>query len=312
MSDRITKKFVPVMLTPFDGDGKIDFNGLTRLTEFYIDSGASGLFSNCLSSEMFELSEEERIDLVRHVVKVSGGAVNVVASGTFVGTLQSQADFVKKIYETGAEAVIVLANMLAGKGEPDEVFNNNMYKLLELTKNIPLGFYECPDPYKRLITPQQISLFGSTNRIVYLKDTCMNLGQVKQKIEAGEGSGIELYDAYMGHAVASLRSGAAGLSCIQGNYWPELIVWLCKNYDNPILTREVDEVQQFFFDKMEVMHDVYPVTAKYYLQKRGFSINTFTRRIVGNFTKDIENKMVQLYSDYNNLMTHLDLNFKAR
>jgi 4-hydroxy-tetrahydrodipicolinate synthase len=41
-----------------------------------------------------------------------------------------------------------------------------------------------------------------------------------------------LYDAYAVNAVASLKAGAAGLSCIQGNFFPELIVWLCDHFDD--------------------------------------------------------------------------------
>ncbi len=33
-----------------------------------------------------------------------------------------------------------------------------------------------------------------------------------------------LYDAYMVHAIESLKAGSAGLSCIQGNFFPELIL----------------------------------------------------------------------------------------
>ncbi|HEY5509690.1 MAG TPA: dihydrodipicolinate synthase family protein [Prolixibacteraceae bacterium] len=65
MMNKTRKEFIPVMLTPFKDNGEIDFNSLT---EFYIKSGASGLFSNCLSSEMFELTEQERLQVVKHVV----------------------------------------------------------------------------------------------------------------------------------------------------------------------------------------------------------------------------------------------------
>jgi 4-hydroxy-tetrahydrodipicolinate synthase len=307
MLNRKKREFIPVMLTPFKDNGQIDFNGLTELTEFYIKSGASGLFSNCLSSEMFELTEQERLHIVKHVVNVTGGAVRVVASGTFGGKIQTQADFVKKIYELGADAVIIIINMLANQDEPDEVFNVNMFKLLDLTCQIPLGFYECPVPYKRLISQEQLKLFVSTKRIIYHKDTCLDIEQVKLKLKAGDDSEFGLYVAYMGHAVASLKAGASGLSCIQGNYWPELIVWLCDNFNNASLTKEVAKVQQFFIDNMEVMHNVYPATAKYCLQKKGLNLSTFTRQKDREVTRVTRNKMGKLLNDYKILLNDLEL-----
>ena len=111
----------------------------------------------------------------------------------------------------------------------------------------------------------------------------------------------------MAHAVESLKAGSSGLSCIQGNYWPELIVWLCENFNNSASKEEVARVQQFIIDKMDVMHDVYPITAKYYLQKRGLGLSTFTRRQVGEFTGNIRNNTDQLFKGYNNLVKKLDL-----
>src|SRR5690606_16039270 len=113
------KGFIPVMLTPFTDAGAVDYDGLTRLTELYLEAGAAGLFANCLSSEMFELSDEERLAVTRHVVKVAGGTAPVVATATFGGPIRQQADFVKRMYDTGIDAGIVITNMLADEDAPE-------------------------------------------------------------------------------------------------------------------------------------------------------------------------------------------------
>ncbi len=295
------------MLTPFQNDGQIDYRALTRLTEMYLEAGAAGLFANCLSSEMFELSADERLQSIRHVVDVVGGAVPVVATGTFAGSLVEQADFVKQVYGAGTEAVIVTTGLLATQEESSAVFNERIFRLMEWTAGVPLGFYECPEPYKRLLSADELERFVRTGRVTYHKDTCLDIEQVRAKLAATKGHQFGLYDAYMGHAVASLRAGAAGLSCIQGNFFPELIVWLCKNYDNPSLSAEVDEVQEFFIRNMGVMHNVYPTVAKYSLMQRGVDISTFTRRKVGDFNSTIREGVETLYGDYHTLSRHLEL-----
>ncbi|RYE90945.1 MAG: dihydrodipicolinate synthase family protein, partial [Cytophagaceae bacterium] len=180
-------------------------------------------------------------------------------------------------------------------------------QLLDWTPGIPMGFYECPEPYKRVLSAEQLGQFVATGRVTYHKDTCLDINQVKAKIAAAQGHQFGLYDAYMGHAVESLRVGAAGLSCIQGNFFPELIVWLCKNYNNPQLTSEVEEVQQFFVKNMGVMHNVYPTVAKYSLMQRGVEISTFTRRKVGDFSSNIRHGVETLCGDYNALSRSLEL-----
>jgi len=301
------KGFIPVMLTPFKDNGNIDFDTLSRLTEIYLEAGAKGLFANCLSSEMFELTDEERIDVIKHVIKVAGGSVPVVATGTFGGPIDKQADFVNKVHDTGTDAVILITSLLADENESDEVFNERIFQLLKLTGNVPVGFYECPVPYKRLISPEQLGSFVATGRVIYHKDTSLDIDQIKQKLKLTEGSNFGLYDAYMVHAVESLKAGSAGLSCIQGNYFPELIVWLCDNFDKPELQAEVNQVQQFLIDNMDVMHNVYPVVSKYFLQKRGLNISTFTRRKVGAFTQAVSGQIETLFNDFNRLNKGLDI-----
>jgi 4-hydroxy-tetrahydrodipicolinate synthase len=301
------KGFIPVMLTPFFGDGKIDFKALTQLTEVYLKAGASGLFANCLSSEMFELSNEERLSVIKHVIDVVDNSVPVVATGTFGGTIGQQADFVKQVNELGTDAVIMISSLLAEEHEEDAVFDQRVFELLEQTPGVPMGFYECPVPYKRTLEPRQLQQFVETGRVIYHKDTCLDLAQIKEKLRLTKGHSFGLYDAYMVHAIESLKAGSAGLSCIQGNYFPELIVWLCKHYNDASLAGEAQKVQQFLIDNMDVMHNVYPIVSKYFLQKRGLNISTFTRRDVGDFSSTVVKQVEHLFEDYSLLKNELHI-----
>lgn len=301
------KGFIPVMLTPFLANGNIDYRALTQLTEIYLQAGASGLFANCLSSEMFELTDLEKINAIKHVVNVVDGAVPIVATGTFGGPIIKQADFVKKVSNEGVEAVIAITSLLADEFEGDEVFNERVFDLLNQTEDIPIGFYECPVPYKRVLKPQQLSDFVSTGRVIYHKDTSLDLNLIKEKLKLTEGHKFGLYDAYIVHAVESLKAGSAGLSCIQGNYFPELIVWLCDHYNDATFEDELQIVQQFLINNMDVMHHVYPIVSKYFLQKRGLDITTFTRRDVGKFTPGVIKGVEKLFDDYTALRNELNI-----
>lgn len=300
------KGFIPVMLMPFSDKGEIDYKGLTELTEFYIQSGAVGLFANCLSSEMYDLTPGEQIKSTRHIINVVNNRVPVVATGNFGATVSKQADFMKAIYDTGVEAVIIITSLLASEQDSEEVFSVNAMELMDLTGNIPVGFYECPVPYKRILTPRELSPLLNTNRVVYYKDTCLDIKQVQAKIAAANGFDFRLYDAYLGHAIESLRSGADGLSCIQGNFFPEIIVWFCRNYNNPELSEEVEKVQAFLIANMDVMHNAYPTVAKYFLQKRRMKISTFSRTSNG-MTDPVKLKIDKLFSEYTNLKAELGL-----
>jgi 4-hydroxy-tetrahydrodipicolinate synthase len=301
------KGYIPVMLTPFKDNGAIDYESLTQLTEFYLEAGVSGLFANCLSSEMYELNDYEKLNVIKHVVNLVKGLVPVVACGSFGDTTSKQAAFIKQVNDTGVDAVILITSVIAGKREPDVALTQRILQLMELTGEIKLGLYECPVPYKRILSSSQLGQLVATGRITYLKDTCLDIQQVKAKLAAVNDHSFGLYDAYMVHAVESLKAGAAGVSCIQGNFFPELIVWLCAHYNDAAYSEEVHTVQQFLTERMDLMHDVYPIIAKYYLQKRGLSTTTFTRRKVGAFTNEVKNRIDKLYNDYAGLQKELEI-----
>ncbi|MHA4846076.1 dihydrodipicolinate synthase family protein [Flavitalea antarctica] len=307
----INKGFIPVMITPFTDSGEIDLNGLTHLTERYLEAGAAGLFANCLSSEIFHLSMGEKLLIVKHVMKVVNGSVPVVATGSIGGPITEQADFVKEIFDCGVDAVIAITNMMASEHEPDVVLNERVLKLFDLAPDIPMGLYECPSPYKRTISAGQLKIFADTGRLTYLKDTCLDINQVKQKLDVTRDcSQFGLYDAYMVHAIESLTAGSAGLSCIQGNYWPELICWICANYDNAKVATERGQVMDFLKTNMQVMHEGYPATAKYYWQKRGMPITTFTRQRTGELSSAEIHDIDRLHLEYTGLINKLDLRIK--
>ena len=69
----------PTMLTPYTSDNQIDWKSLDELIEWYIASGVSGLFAVCLSSEIFHLTEIERIKLASHIVKRVNQRVQIVS-----------------------------------------------------------------------------------------------------------------------------------------------------------------------------------------------------------------------------------------
>ncbi|GAB3755772.1 hypothetical protein GCM10028817_24520 [Spirosoma pomorum] len=299
---------VPVMLTPFTDTGAVDYQVLHQLTDFYVQAGATGLFANCLSSEMYELTEEERLATTRQIVRQTAGIMPVVATGTFGGAVDKQADFVKRIYDTGIQAVIVITGQIASPEESDQVFLDRMSTLMEMTPGVPLGLYECPAPYKRLISADILAQLLPTGRLIYHKDTSLDEQEVKRRLDVAKGYNFGLYDAYMVNAVSSLRAGATGLSCIQGNIFPELLVWLCDHVNEEDMQEEVAQVQQFLVDSMDLVHSAYPTIAKYALQKRGLPITLYTRRQVELLTKDLRTEMDKLLNTVDQLTKSLYAN----
>lgn len=138
---------VPVMITPFDDNNRIDWNGYARLIEWYIENGSHGLFAVCQSSEMLFLTLEERTQLAAFTVDQVKGRVPVVASGHISERMEDQKAELRAMAETGVDAVVLVTNRLAAADEDASVFRSRLQDLIgALPADITLGLYECPAP----------------------------------------------------------------------------------------------------------------------------------------------------------------------
>lgn len=280
----MTKEFpngvYPVMLTPFTENNEVDYEALGKLVDWYIEKGVNGLFADCQSSEMFFLSLEERVKIGEFVKKHADGRVPVVTSGHISDSLEDQAKELTAIAGTGADAVILLTNRLAKENESDEVWLENLKKLLEMIpKDVPLGFYECPYPYKRIISPELLKWCANTGRFYFIKDTSCDIENMKAKLEVIKGTNLKLFNANTSTLLETLELGASGYSGVMANFHPELYVKLCNIYkENPSKARKIAD---FLTVASLIERQVYPVNAKFYQKSIGNfnSIMTRTRDI---------------------------------
>ena len=150
------------MITPYLPSGKVDYETAERYVDWYFENGLSGIFAICQSSEIFWLSLEERVELNRCVYSrakqleiESGKRFTVVSSGHISDSFEDQAEELNAIWKSGTDALILITNRLDPNHEGDDVFIANAERLMAaLPENVRLGLYECPYPYKRLVTPK--------------------------------------------------------------------------------------------------------------------------------------------------------------
>lgn len=264
---------LPAMITPLKVDKSIDWVGVDRLTDWYIESGVAGLFAVGQSSEMFAMTNDERLQLAKHVVNRTNGRVPVTASGTFVRSVEQQAEFITKMADIGVQVVVVLASEMAQPDEDDSIWQSNVEQLLSLTGEIPLALYECPEPYHRLISPELVHWAAHTGRFHLLKETSRSIEQVVAKIQAAEDTPLGIYNADATTLLQSLREGARGYCGIAANFYPHAVARLCEVFE----TQEAEEIQALLGMSDPTIHQKYPVCAKYYRKQAGDDMLTISR-----------------------------------
>ena len=262
----------PTMITPYLKDGSVDYQGVETLVKWYWDKGCDGIFAACQSSEILFLTLEERVNIGKTVVEKakalasqdkSRKPMKIVVSGHISDSFEDQVEELNAMAGVGADALILISNRMDIANTTEEKWCEDLQKLIEkLPKNMPLGVYECPKPYKRLLTKKMLEFCKQTGRFAFIKDTCCDAEMIKERVEILKDSDIGLYNANAQTLLETLRAGADGYCGVMANFHPEIYKWLFENVD----TKQAEEVQAFVCMSAFTESLAYPATAKYYLK----------------------------------------------
>ena len=296
------------MITPYKDNGEVDYDTARRYVRYYAENGCDGIFAVCQSSEIFYLSTEEKVKLnktvydeVRKIYSETGKRLTVVSSGHTSDSIEDQARELTEIAKSGTDALILITNRLDPLNLGDDVFIENAKKLLELIpSDIALGFYECPYPYKRLVTEKILKWCLSTGRFYFMKDTSCDINIIKQRILLLKGSDFRLYNANCQTLLESLIAGGAGYCGIMANFHPQLYKWLCTNFEKDPATADV---LQSLLGTVGFTEGgmPYPLTAKFHMGLEGIPTENIARNRrseeLTDYMKDSTRQM-KLLSDY--------------
>lgn len=259
---KISHGIYPTMLVAYKTNGEIDYEAMGRLIEWYIQEGVHGIFALCQSTEILCLSLEERMSLGKFVMDKVGGRVPVVMSGVTANTLEGQIEEARLIASLKPDALVLLSNLI-----DDDEHNTLIQKveiLLEaIPKDIPLGIYEIPVPYKRLITDEELTFMAKSGRFAFIKDTCCDMEIMRRRAEIVRGLDFGLFNANAATVLDTLRIGYAGFSGIMANIHPSLYVWLFENRTSPL----ADRIIHYLAMTSVIEARCYPIIAKRYLRE---------------------------------------------
>ncbi|MFE5320814.1 dihydrodipicolinate synthase family protein [Paenibacillus sp. NPDC056579] len=292
---RMNKGVWPTMITPFTESNEVDYIALEQLIEWYIRQGVDGLFAVCQSSEMFFLTLEERSSIARFVVEKANGRVQVIASGHVSDSLTDQITELQAMASTGVQAVVLVSNRLAAADQSDDVWKANAEKLLQSVPAVPFGIYECPYPYKRLLSPELLRWCANTGRFMFLKDTCCHTEQIGRKLDAVKSGNLNIYNANTATLLETLKLGVHGYSGIMANFHPDLYVMLLDIWDR--MPEAAERLQSFLGLSSVIENQLYPVNAKYYLALEGLPVRIHTRtKDSAKLTYSNRREVEQLYA----------------
>lgn len=266
----------PTMITPYTPDHKIDYEAIPKMVDFYARRGCDGIFAVCQSSEMLYLSKEEKVELAKAVVAANQGRMQIVASGHTATDLKTQLEEIEAMMKVeGVDAYVLVSNALDPENQGDEVFLERFNKTVDTFPEVTFGIYECPMPYKRLVSLPALKEMATSGKLVFLKDTCCDYELIRERIKTVSGTPLKIFNANAASFYDSYLHGGAGYNGIMANYHPELYRWTLDH------SKSDPEKAQLMADLLcelaMIEMRLYPVSAKYHMGLVGIPMELYAR-----------------------------------
>lgn len=185
-----------LMLTPFNEDRSIDYATYEEYTEWQVSQGVDHLFAVCGSSEMKELTLEERLKLAELTVKHKGNTT-VVASANIEPTKEENIEEIKKMEQTGVDGIVLTTH------ERDDDHIVDYIRELASATTLPVFMYEFPGFKPYIISGEAYGELTKDDLIWGIKDTTCTLDGIGSKIKNKHNSTIiqanmpYLWDSYV-------------------------------------------------------------------------------------------------------------------
>lgn len=190
-----------LMLTPFFEDRSIDYTTYEKYADWQVEQGVEHLFAVCGSSEMRELSLEERLKLAELTVKHKGNTT-VVATANIEETKEENIEEIKKMEQTGVDGLVLTTK---GMGNDSEGFVAYIRELASHT-TLPVFLYEFPGYQPCAISGEAYGELTKDGLIWGIKDTTCTMEGIGSKIDNKNDSTViqanmpYLWDAYVAGA----------------------------------------------------------------------------------------------------------------
>lgn len=139
MSQPDFQGIIPILVTPFDAKGGIDFDSLQQLIEFNVAAGVHGL-GIALGSEIFKLTDAERDQVLKVTVETVNGRVPVVMNTSAPGTDIAVA-LSRKAQDLGADALMIYPMSFMPTG-PESMLD--LFDRLDAETTLPIILQDVP------------------------------------------------------------------------------------------------------------------------------------------------------------------------
>lgn len=265
-TDHIRGVIVPI-LTPIDGEERIDEARLRDQVDYVIQGGVLGILAFGSNGEFYMVEEDEMERGLRIMLDQAAGRVPVYFGIGAISTKKC-CRLAKMAAAAGAAGVSVLQPMFL-KPTYAELYNH-FKTIAGAVPDTPVLLYNNPGRVGYTLSAGLVEELARTvPNIVGMKDTSGDITQTAEFIRRTRDIGFRVFGGKDTLLYASLCHGAVGGVCTAANFMPELITDVYNKYVAGDLAGSLEA--QFKLNPVRLSMDAasFPVAAKDMANLRG-------------------------------------------
>ena len=211
------------LVTPFDGDNRVDYTSLKRLVDFHVEQGSDGLVIAGTTGESPTLERSEHIELIERAVEIAAGRIPVIA-GTGSNSTQQSVKLSLAVAGTGVAAYMAVVPYY---NKPTQEGLYRHYTAIADAIDKPLLMYNVPGRTVADMLPETIARLAGHDNIFGVKEATGSIGRLKE-IQALVPGSFRLYSGDDCTLRPFIEQGGHGVVTVSGNVVPKQVATLAR------------------------------------------------------------------------------------
>ena len=250
------------LVTPFNENGKVDYNGLQKLVEFQINNGTNYLVVQGTTGESVTLTNDEKIAVLDYIIEINAGKLPILLG---VGG-NSTSDVCDKIKFFSGHKIDGFLSVSPYYNKPSQQGIYEHFKSISNSTSLPIIIYNVPGRTSSNITADTtVQLAKDFKNIIGVKEASGNLEQIMTIILKKPDNFLVISgdDALtLGHILV----GGDGVISVIANAFPKRFSTMV----NAALNENLDKAKEKHYELLEIIHYLFvdgnPAGIKYLLK----------------------------------------------
>ncbi len=259
-------RLITAMVTPFDGEGKVDYEQAKKLALALLNSGSDGILVAGTTGESPTLTREEEQCLFAEVKSVVGERGSIIANTGSNNTAEA-IEATKGAERIGVDACLLVVPYY---NKPTQEGLYQHFKTIAQGTNLPCIIYNVPSRTVTNLSADTAIRLSQIDNIIGVKEASGNLDQIS-KIISGAKEGFLVWSGNDSDTLPILALGGYGIisviSHLVGNQIKEMI--------DSFINGKTDEAAKMHRHLLPLVNAMFiisnPIPVKYALNVVGFN-----------------------------------------